>query len=399
MIGMELPEKMLQLKANMQSIAKDLFRPIAIKYDEAEHEYPKELEVLRRTQSRVRRPQKKDNEKEKGDRPKEEGLGRRMREAISIEELAWGDVGLMMSIPNAAPGNPALIALASDKQLERFGNKWTAFSITEPGTGSDSGSISTTAKLDGDEWVLNGEKIFVTAADRCDNAIIWATVDSKAGKAGVKSFVIEKGTPGFELAKLEKKMGLRASDTGSFTLTDCRIPRDNILGSAEVKKRSTEGFKGVMKSFDNVRPAVGIMATGISRAAVDFTREKMEENGFVLDYSKNVNNVSSKEKEFYLMEATVDVMRLLSWRAFWMADNGMPNSLEASMCKAKGGRSATIITQKCCEIIGPLAFSQNELAEKWMRDAKVLDIFEGTGQIQHLIIARHILGLSSNELI
>ncbi len=269
--------------------------------------------------------------------------------------------------------------------------------ITEPGSGSDSGSITTTAVLDGDEWVLNGEKIFVTCADRCDCVVVWATVDKKAGKSGIKSFIVEKDRPGFKLEHLEHKLGIRASDTGTFVLDNCRIPKSNILGSAEVKQ-GTEGFKGVMKTFDNTRPMVASMATGITRAAVDFMREKIEESGTKLDYSKNPNNVSSIEKEFYLMEANLEAMRLLTWRAAWMADAEQFNNTEASMSKAKAGRYGTLITQKACELLGPLGFSKNDLAEKWMRDSKIMDIFEGTGQIQHLIVARNVLEVSSKEL-
>ena len=136
----------------------------------------------------------------------------------------------------------------------------------------------------------------------------------------------------------------------------------DLLGSAEIKQ-TTEGFKGAMKTFDNTRPLVAAMAIGIARAAIDFTREKMEENGISLDYSKNTNNISALEKEFYTMEAHLDAMRLLTWRAAWMADNEQFNNLEASMSKAKAGRYATLITQKCCELLGPLGFSRNYLAE------------------------------------
>lgn len=400
MIDLELTEELEQLKASMQGVAMNLFRPISRKYDEQEHVYPKELDVMRQSTG-DRRPSRsrKEDKKEKESRlPAEYVIGNRLRAAITYEELAYGDVALMMAIPNAAPGNPAISKLTTDEQFERFGGKWTAFAITEPETGSDSGSVSTTAELDGDEWVLNGEKIFITAADRCDNAIVWATVDKSAGKAGIKPFVVEKGTPGFKVAKLERKMGLRASDTGSLAFTDCRIPKDNILGDPEVKLESKEGFKDVLRSFDNIRPTIGAMATGVSRAALDLLKEKMKESGFSLDYSKNANNISGLEKEYYMMEATVEAQRLLTWKAHWMSDNKQPNSLEASMCKAKGGRSVTLITQKCCELLGSIGFSGKELAEKWMRDAKVLDIFEGTGQIQHLIIARTVLGLSSGEL-
>ena len=143
--------------------------------------------------------------------------------------------------------------------------------------------------------MLNGEKIFVTCADRCDVVVVWATVDKKAGKSGIKSFIVEKDRPGFKLEKLEHKLGIRASDTGTFVLDNCRIPKDNLLGSAEVKT-ATEGFKGVMKTFDNTRPMVASMALGIARAALDFTREKIEESGIKLDYNKNPNNYQQPRK-------------------------------------------------------------------------------------------------------
>ena len=247
--------------------------------------------------------------------------------------------------------------------------------------------------------MLNGEKIFVTAAERSEAVVVWATIDKNAGRGGIKSFVVEKGTPGFKLDHLEKKLGIRASDTGAFVLNNCRIPKDNILGSSEVKKKkTTAGFKGVMKTFDNTRPHVAAQGLGIARAALELTKEKLEEDGAALDYKKHPNRIASREKEYYLMEAHLEAARLLTWRAAWMADNGERNSMEASMSKAKSGRSATLITQKCCELLGPVGFSCRELAEKWMRDSKIIDIYEGTGQIQHLIIARQLLGLSSKEL-
>ena len=281
--------------------------------------------------------------------------------------------------------------------MERFGSKWAAMAITEPGSGSDAGSIQATAVLDGDEWVLNGEKIFVTCADRCDAVVVWANVDPSAGKAGIKSFIVEKGTPGFTLEKLEHKLGIRASDTGTFFLKDCRISKENILGSAEVKK-STEGFKGVMKTFDNTRPMVASMSNGVASASLEFLKQKMEEAGAALDYHENTNNVSAMQKEYYMMEANLEAMRLLTYKASWMADEKIFNNVEASMSKAKAGRAGTLITQKVCELLGSMGFTREHLAEKWMRDSKILDIFEGTGQIQHLIVARNLLKLSRNEL-
>ncbi|MBI5845861.1 MAG: acyl-CoA dehydrogenase family protein [Deltaproteobacteria bacterium] len=398
MIDLETPEYLEKVRSAMNSLAGSMLRPIARKYDEAEHTYPTELDAFRGIQVMGRKKKKPAEpgapEKPKSDKPQ---AGQNMGTIVTVEEMCWGDCGLMLSIPNAGLGNAAISAVATDEQLDRFGSKWAAMAITEAGSGSDAGSITATAELDGDEWVLNGEKIFVTAADRCEAVVVWATVDKSAGKAGIKSFVVEKGTPGFTLDHLEHKLGIRASDTGTFVLANCRIPKDNILGSAEVKK-STEGFKGVMKTFDNTRPMVAAMSLGVARASLDLLKEKLEAAGSVLDHTKAPNNLPTREKEYYMMEATLEAMRLLTWRAAWMADNGEFNNTEASMAKAKAGRGGTLITQKVCDLLGPLGFSREELAEKWMRDSKILDIFEGTGQIQHLIVARNVLKLSSKEL-
>jgi acyl-CoA dehydrogenase len=402
MVHLEIDEKIAGMQNNLKNIANAIFRPISRKYDEAEHDYPEELDMFRKVAT-LSQPKKKSGEKETRKELKQKSnhngnnIGTNMRLIFSTEMMCWGDAALLLSLPNAGLGNAALLAIANDEQIARFGHKWIAMAITEPQSGSDSGSISTTAELDGNEWVLNGEKIFVTCADRCDAVVVWATIDKSAGKAGVKSFIVEKGTPGFKLEKLEHKLGIRASDTGTFLLKDCRIPKENILGDPRIAK-NTEGFKGAMKTFDNTRPLVAAMANGIAAAALDFLKEQLNEKGVELDYKNNVHNVSSVEKEYYRMEAELEAMRMLTWRAAWMADTKRANNVEASMAKAKSGRMATLITQKCCDILGPLGFSRKYLAEKWMRDSKIMDIFEGTGQIQHLIVARNVLNLSSSEL-
>jgi acyl-CoA dehydrogenase len=402
MVHLEIDEKIAGMQNNLKNIANAIFRPISRKYDEAEHDYPEELDMFRKVAT-LSQPKKKSGEKETRKELKQKSnhkgnnIGTNMRLIFSTEMMCWGDAALLLSLPNAGLGNAALLAIANDEQIARFGHKWIAMAITEPQSGSDSGSISTTAELDGNEWVLNGEKIFVTCADRCDAVVVWATIDKSAGKAGVKSFIVEKGTPGFKLEKLEHKLGIRASDTGTFLLKDCRIPKENILGDPRIAK-NTEGFKGAMKTFDNTRPLVAAMANGIAAAALDFLKEQLNEKGVELNYKNNVHNVSSVEKEYYRMEAELEAMRMLTWRAAWMADTKRANNVEASMAKAKSGRMATLITQKCCDILGPLGFSRKYLAEKWMRDSKIMDIFEGTGQIQHLIVARNVLNLSSSEL-
>jgi len=396
MISLELPEAVEQTQKMMHGLAKDLFRPISRKYDDKEHVYPEELEVFRgliggdKKKSKVMPENVKKEKKDK--KPSYENLST----VVMIEELCWGDLGLMMTIPGAGLGNAAISAVGTPEQKEKFASKWAAMAITEPEAGSDSASVQTTAVLDGDDWVLNGEKIFVTCADRCDVVVVWANIDPSVGKAGIKSFVVEKDTPGLKLEYLEHKLGIRASDTGTFVLKDCRVPKENLLGTAEISQKKS--FAGVMQTFDNTRPTVAAMALGVSRAALEFTKEKMEEKGFTLDYEKLPNNLSAMERDFYKMEAEIDAMRLLIWQAAAMADAGNRNSLQASMCKAKAGKIGTEITQKCCDLLGPLGYSQDYLAEKWMRDVKITDIFEGTGQIQHLIVARQLMKLSSKEL-
>jgi acyl-CoA dehydrogenase len=399
MINLEMSQKMVEVRNLINNVSKSIMRPISRYYDDHEHEYSKELDIIRNMMS-----QPKKNKKEKGaaaeakpEKPSTKRLGTNISNVLTVEEVCWGDAGFFLTFPAAGLGNAAIQAVATDEQMERFGDKWASMAITEPGSGSDSGSIAAKANLDGDEWVISGEKIFVTAAERAEVAVVWATVDKSAGKAGIKSFIVEKDRPGFKLEKLEHKLGIRSSDTGTYVFDDCRIPKDNILGNPEVKK-TTEGFKGVMKTFDNTRPVVAAMALGVTRAALEFTREKMEESGIKLDYEQNSTNVGCLEREFYMMEANLEASRLLTWRAAWMADNGDFNNLEASMAKAKAARSGTLTAQRCCELLGPLGFSCEHLAEKWMRDVKITDIFEGTGQIQHLIVARNVLGYSSKQL-
>lgn len=395
MINLELSDSMVKLQKSVKMVAKAMFRPIARKYDRLEHKYPKELDVFRGAPLFSRDKKKKNPNKKPNNKDEKPGIN--LGQILSVEAMCWGDCGLMMSVPNAGVGNAALVAVGTDEQLEKFGHMWIAFANTEPEAGSDAGSVNTTAELDGDEWVLNGEKIFVTCAQRCNAVVVWATLDKSLGKAGIKPFLVETDRSGIKLEHLEDKCGLRASDTGTFVFSNCRIPKENLLGSAEVKQGS-EGFKGVMKTFDMTRPMVAAMANGAAIAALELTREKMEKSGATIDYYKAPNNVNAAKKDYYLMEANLEAMKYLTYKAAWMADNGQSNALEASMAKAKSGRMGTLISQKCCDLLGPFGFSTKELAEKWMRDVKIMDIFEGTGQIQHLIIARNILKLSSKQL-
>ncbi|MBL4607436.1 MAG: acyl-CoA dehydrogenase family protein [Pseudomonadales bacterium] len=402
MINLELSPGHQNISKMINGMAKSMIRPLARKYDTKEHEKAVELESLAKMIDQMGGSLGGGGKKDK----EESGVpqiknGSQMMGVIGAMEMCWACTGLTLAIPGMGLGNAAIDAVASDEQKERFGKVFAAMAITEPGTGSDSANICTTAALDGDEWVINGEKIFVTDGGQCTHIVVWATLDKSVGKAAIKSFVVPKDAPGLEVVRLEKKMGIRASDTAAITFTNCRIPKDNILGDPTIAKTAEErkkAFGGVMQTFDNTRPAVGAMASGVARAALDMTREILEKEGVSLDYGKRRWNSSALQAEFYSMEADYEAARLLILKAAWLADNKIPNSKEASMCKAKSGRVGSYITLRCVEICSSLGYGEEYLLEKFARDSKILDIFEGTQQIQQLIVARHQLGLSSREL-
>ena len=270
-----------------------------------------------------------------------------MASLLGLIELCWGDVGLLLTMPRQGLGQAAIAAVANEEQLKRFGGKWAAMAITEPEAGSDSAAIRTTATLDEDdrEYVLNGEKIFVTSGDRADLIVVWATLDPSQGRAAIKSFVVERDNPGLKLDRLEHKLGIRASDTANFVLEDCRVPKENLLGSPEIEPK--RGFAGVMQTFDNTRPLVAGMAIGVARACLERTRELLAEAGVEIDYDKPLHAQSAAAAEFISMESDWEAARLLTLQAAWMADNRKPNSLQASMAKAKAGRVGTDVALRC----------------------------------------------------
>ncbi|MET8427129.1 acyl-CoA dehydrogenase family protein [Nocardia sp. NPDC004860] len=415
MINLELPKKLRASANQAHQVAQEIFRPASRKYDLAEHEYPVELDTMAAMVEGLSDSGSADVSGATGGRKageKTEGAGSakdahatellgntnggNMSALMNALETSWGDVGLMLSIPYQGLGNAAIAAVATDEQLSRFGKVWAAMAITEPSFGSDSAAVSTTAVLDGDEWVLNGTKIFVTAGSRATHIVVWATVDKSLGRAAIKSFVVPRDAKGLTVSRLEHKLGIKASDTAELRLEDCRIPKDNILGSPEVNVE--KGFAGVMQTFDNTRPLVAGMAVGVGRAALEELRTVLTDAGIEISYDKPANNQHAAAAEFLRLEADWEAAYLLSLRAAWMADNKKPNSLEASMSKAKAGRMGTDVTLKAVELAGTTGYSQRTLLEKWARDSKILDIFEGTQQIQQLIVARRVLGLGSDKL-
>jgi acyl-CoA dehydrogenase len=399
-INLEISSAHQQIFDGLMQVSEHMIRPYSRQYDREEHSYPKEMEEVAKLLGDARSGA---GSSKKSDSAEPEGVrnGASLGAVTGMEALCWGDVGLFLGMPGNSLGNAAINAVGTPKQVEKYGKAYAAMCITEPGTGSDSANISTTAVLDGKHWVLNGEKIFVTDGDRCDTLVVWATLDKSLGKAAIKSFIVEKGTPGCEVTRLEHKMGIRASDTAAITFSDCRIPKDNILGSAEVATDAEgrkKAFGGVMQTFDNTRPPVAAMAIGVARAALDLCRELLAKEGVELNFAGKPMNLSAVEAELYRMEADWQAAKLLVQKAAWMADNREPNSMEASMCKAKAGRMGNYVTLRCVELCQGLGYSEEHLLEKFARDSKILDIFEGTQQIQQLIVARRVLGKSSSEL-
>jgi acyl-CoA dehydrogenase len=400
-INLELPRKLEAVIEMAHQGAAEMLRPISRKYDLKEHAYPVELDTLAtlfegilatKTISFAGAEAFRDAEG-KG----ENHNGANMSALLNALEISWGDIALLLSVPRQGLGNAAISSVATPEQLERLGKDvWAAMAITEPSFGSDSAAVSTTAVLDGDEYVINGEKIFVTAGSRATHIVVWATLDKSLGRAAIKSFIVPRKHPGVTVERLEHKLGIKASDTAVIRFDNVRIPKDNLLGDPEIHVE--KGFAGVMETFDNTRPIVAAMAVGVARAALEELRKILTDAGVEISYDKPSHSQSAAAAEFLRMEADWEAGYLLTVRSAWQADNNIPNSKEASMGKAKAARVATDITLKAVEMAGTTGYSEETLLEKWARDSKILDIFEGTQQIQQLVVARRLLGLSSAEL-
>ena len=398
-MNLENPKKFKLLVDQAHETALNVLRPISRKYDKAEHVYPKELNMLASLLDGMNEGGDGMNAgaavNKRGDTEQGNKNGVNMSTALGVIEMCYGDTGLLLSMPRQGLGNSAIAAVANDEQLERFKGTWAAMAITEPGCGSDSAAIRTTATKDGADYILNGEKIFVTSGERADSVVVWATLDKKLGRAAIKSFVVPKGTAGMKVERLEHKLGIKASDTAVISFIDCRVPAANLLGNEEIDV--AKGFAGVMETFDNTRPLVAAMAVGCSKASLERIKEIFKDS-LDSEYSTPYLQSSNIAAQIYRMEAEWEAARLLTLKAAWMADNKKPNSREASIAKAKAGRICNEITLKCVELAASVGYNEDELLEKWSRDSKILDIFEGTQQIQQLIVARRELGKSSSEL-
>lgn len=421
-IEFEIPEHISQQLQMIKYIADTTMRPFSRELDESEHARPKEFVkalwplLSAQQQSNLARIQKKIDAHANGDAPEEKKRDRPSTQYLAlmhmVEMLSWGDAGIYLCLPSAALGGSAIEAVGTPEQkirlLHRFSEGepvWGAMAMTEPSAGSDTSAIQTTADFDENdqEWILNGEKIFCTsgglALDESDGlVIVWATVDRNAGRAGMKPFVVEAGTSGVTVVKEEIKHGIRASNTVAISFNNARIPADNILGSPEVQSKGGRGFKGAMATFDASRPLVAASALGIARASVEFVIEKLAEEGIEIPYGTPYHKLTAVQRDVMEMEADLKAAHLLTMRSISLLDQKISNPLEASMAKVKAGKATTRITQKAVEILGMMGYTREWLVEKWMRDGKINSIYEGTDQINTLIVARRILGYTRKEL-
>jgi acyl-CoA dehydrogenase len=422
-IEFESPKPITQAQFMLKTVADEMMRPKSRYFDEHEHEIPWDYIEFMHSAMRAMggsslapRENGNNNGNGKGNEEKEKrpSIGYQLI-AAQIEALSYGDLGMYHCLPGGGLGAAAVYSAGTAEQkakfLARFNEEkptFAAMCITESGAGSDNSAIRTRAVLDEktNEWVINGEKIFVTGGDKSFTEyeklgkgyiVVWATIDPAAGRAGMRAFVVEGGTPGVKVVKLEHKMGIRVSDTAAISLVDARVPFDHILGSATVEKTTT-GFKGAMATFDATRPLVAASGIGVARAALEFLKEKLAEKEIEIRHGLPRQKLSNIEREVIDMEIMLKSAWLMVMKAVWMADNKKHNALESSMSKLKAGDVTTKITQKVVEILGPLGYSREFLAEKWFRDAKITDIYEGTGQINRLVVARQILGYSGSEL-
>lgn len=327
------------------------------------------------------------------DKPK---MAARLR-LVAAEEAAYWDHGMAASFPGPGLATPPVSAMGTEEQKKRFFAtyedrtvpKWGAFALTEPAAGSDVAAIKTTCRKEGGDWILNGEKMFITNGARSHWSVVFATVDRTKGREGHRIFMVEKGTPGFRVGRIEKKMGIRSSETASLILEDCRVPAENLLGGEDYY-RGKEGFKGAMGFFDLTRPGVGVMAIGVGRAAYEHAMNFVKENYML---GRPIPRYAKIKARLSRMRRRLEAGRLLCWRAAWMMDHGQPNNIQASMAKAFCPPVALEATRHAIEILSDAGVRQDYLAEKFFRDIKIFDIFEGTGQIQRIVIGKRLFGL------
>ncbi|MGH2922549.1 MAG: acyl-CoA dehydrogenase family protein [Solirubrobacterales bacterium] len=323
---------------------------------------------------------------------------------IFAEEMHWGCAGIALAISGSSLAAAGIAASGTPEQIAQwvpqcFGTdeeiKMGAYAVTEPQAGSDVKSLRTTARLDGDEWVLNGTKVFITNGGIADVTVVVATVDPELGHRGQASFIVPGGIPGLRAGKKETKIGIRASDTSEVILEDCRIPVDNLLGGMDKLNKKLERARSGQKSgpsnalatFEMTRPVVGASALGIAQAAYEWTLDYLD--GQTVEDGKPALSEQRIQQVLADVATEVEAARLLVQRASWMGRTGKPmTGGQGSMSKLKAGDVTMWATTTLMDLVGPYAQSAECPLEKWFRDAKIYQIFEGTAQVQRLVVSR-----------
>jgi acyl-CoA dehydrogenase len=392
-VDFRLTDEQLDWQAHCHKFAEEVIRPVAAKYDR-EQSVP--WDVIKEARKW------KLHGMEYLERMANDPGG--LNGVIYAEELHWGCAGIALAI---SASSLAAAGIASSGTPEQIG-KWLpecygvgdevklgAYAVTEAGAGSDVKSLRTTAKLDGDEWVLNGTKVFISNGGIADVTVVVATVDPELGHRGQASFIVPKDTPGLSQGKKEDKIGIRASQTAEVVLDDCRIPVDYLLGgmdklNAKLERarsgQSTGRASGALATFEITRPLVGASALGIGRASYEWTLEYLEDKE---EFGEPLMEQQRIQQTLADVATELDAARMLVWRAAWMGRNGVPMTAgEGSMSKLKGGDVTMWVTQAVMDLVGPYAQSTDCPLEKWFRDAKIYQIFEGTAQVQRLVVSR-----------
>jgi acyl-CoA dehydrogenase len=326
-----------------------------------------------------------------------------MLRVIMSEEIAHGDTSLYVALPGPSLAEPVVRAFGSPEQQRRlFGiflgdtPRWAAFAMSEPRTGSDVGAITTTAIKRGDRYVINGKKWFIGNGARADWVVVFATVNPKQGQFGMRSFVVERGTPGFRVGGILPTMGMRAVQLTELVFEDCEISEENLLGGQKQDRRSG-GFQAGMRTFYLMRPGVAAMAVGTARAVVEKIDEEVNAIAACNSAARRWREVRSRIEN---MKLKVDAARLLCWQAAWLYDAGRDNSREASMAKALGARVAMEVCAESLEIGAAARISDDgrSLLDRAFRNVKVFNIAEGTGDIQRLTVLNSLLRNSRSAL-
>ena len=321
-----------------------------------------------------------------------------MSELVLTEELSWGDAGMAVAINATGLCGAGILAMGTEEQKSKYIGmfcdpkevKIGAMGLTEPNSGSDSLSLEMTAKKVDGGYLLNGTKQFCTNGGIADVQVVFATTDKSLGPAGIAGFVIEKGNPGMRQGRKERKLGVRASHTAQVILEDCLVPEDARLGYDKDGNSTGPGAIGAMLMLEATRPLVAAGALGIARAAYEFARDySLERTSFGKPIAKH-QAIAFKLAD---MATEIDAARLLTWRAGWMAANNIPYAHgEGSMAKLFSGDVAMRVTTDAVQVLGGYGYIKEYPVERFMRDAKIYQIWEGTAEIQRLVISRYILG-------